>query len=133
MEGVIPDLIKRAVERGVERASEAPESLKQLVGDRKLPKEIAAFLHQQVDDTKSGLLRVFANEVQSFLEHANLAVEMQKILTTVQFEINTTIRFKPNDGQNSAADKSAVRKPEVKTQVFMRREESRARRRGRHE
>ena len=41
-----------------------------------------------------------AKEVREFLEHTNLGTEMQKMLTTVQFEINTTIRFKPNDGSS---------------------------------
>ncbi|MBP9114382.1 MAG: hypothetical protein KBF88_16325, partial [Polyangiaceae bacterium] len=58
LEGVIPDLIKKAVELGVEKAQEAPDSLKQFVEGRKLPKEIASYLYQQVDETKNGMLRV---------------------------------------------------------------------------
>src|SRR6516162_9864833 len=98
LEGVIPDLLKRAVEIGVEKATEAPDNLKDFIGGMKVPKEIAHVLMAQVEETKNGLFRVVAKEVRDFLEHTNMAGEMQKMLTTLQFEISTTIRFKPNDG-----------------------------------
>jgi hypothetical protein len=101
LEGVIPEIIKRAVEIGVEKARESPDNLKQFVGDMKLPKEIAHYLLQQIDETKNGLFRVVAKEIRDFLEHTNFAGELQKLLTTVQFEVNTTIRFTPNDGRKS--------------------------------
>lgn len=100
LEGVIPDIVRRAVELGVEKTLEAPDNVKQLVGDLKLPKEIAHYLLTQIDETKNGLFRVVAKEIRDFLEHTNFAGEMQKILTTVQFEVNTTIRFTPNDGRS---------------------------------
>lgn len=102
LESVIPELLKRAVEKGVEKAQEAPDSVKQFVSDRRLPKEIASYLLSQIDETKNGLFRVVAKEIRDFLEHSNLAGELQKVLTTVQFEINTTIRFSPNDSKSSA-------------------------------
>jgi hypothetical protein len=133
LEGVIPDLLKRAVEKGVEKATEAPDSLKHLVGDMKLPKEVVALLLSQVDDTKNGLFRVVAKEMRDFLEQTNLTGELQSLLTTVQFEINTTIRFSPNDqtakdGAPGGAEEGRETplpfgKPEVETEVFVHREE----------
>lgn len=156
LESVIPEIIKRAVELGVEKAQEAPDNLKQFVGDLKLPKEIAHYLLAQIDETKNGLFRVVAKEIRDFLEHTNFAGEMQKILTTVQFEINTTIRFTPNNGRTTprkerdrpkdegATEESSpeiaegdeehpdgLPKPEVKATVNVRREERERRRRGR--
>ncbi len=126
LEGVIPDLIKRAVEMGFEKATEAPESLKQRMHDMKLPKEAVNYILSQVDETKNGMFRVFAKEVHDFLEHTNMAGEMQKLLTTVQFEINTTIRFRPNDGPKSdegaeGEDDGKAGRPEVKVDVFAKR------------
>jgi hypothetical protein len=120
LDSVIPELIKRAVEIGVEKASEAPDNLKEFVGGMKLPREAVNYLLAQVEETKNGLFRVVAKEVREFLEHTNLAGEMQKMLTTVQFEISTTIRFKPNDGA-SGEDRAKLPKPEVKADVQMRR------------
>lgn len=99
LESVIPEILKRAVEMGVEKARESPGDLKQFVQDLKVPKEIAQYLFHQIDDTKNGLLRVVAKETRDFLEHTNFSGEVQKLLTTVQFEVNTTIRFTPNDGR----------------------------------
>lgn len=137
LESVIPEIIKRAVELGVEKAAEAPDSLKDLVG-LKLPREVAGYVFQQIDETKNGLFRVVAKEVRDFLDHTNLGAEMQKMLTTVQFEINTTIRFKPNEGPANGSEATPagegesdeggdapqpLPKPEVKADVRVRRYE----------
>jgi len=132
LEGVIPELIKRAVELGVEKASEAPDTVKQFVHDLKIPKEIAGYILSQVEETKNGLFRVVAKEMRDFLDHANLSGEMQKLLTTVQFEVSTTIRFRPNDGKTDAKSDGdggdgskgeSGPRPEVKTDLFVKRDD----------
>ncbi len=144
LEGVIPEILKRAVEAGVSQAQHAPENLRTLIGDLKVPKEIASYLFAQVDETKNGLFRVVAKEMRDFLEHTNIAGEAQKLLTTVQFEVNTTIRFRPNEpaasdgdgssGDGSGGDPHKLSKPEVKTEVTMSRAATRgARERRRRE
>jgi hypothetical protein len=119
LDSVIPELIKRAVEIGVEKAVEAPDNLKEFVGGMKMPRDAAHYVLAQVEETKNGLFRVVAKEVREFLEHTNIAGEMQKMLTTVQFEISTTIRFKPNDAGNG--DPTRLPKPEVKADVQVKR------------
>ena len=111
LESVIPEILKRAVEIGVEKARESPGDVKQFIHDLKVPKEVAHYLLQQIDDTKNGLFRVVAKEIRDFLEHTNFAGEVQKLLTTVQFEVNTTIRFTPNDGRDRDG-KDAKKKPD---------------------
>jgi hypothetical protein len=128
LEGVIPEIIKRAVEVGVEKAQDAPQNIKTFIHDLKLPKEIAGYILAQVDETKNGLFRVVAKEVHDFLEHTNVSGEMQKLLTTLQFEINTTIRFRPNE-PDATEGEEAMAKPEVKTEVHMSRAQRRDRRR----
>ena len=68
-----------------------------------------------------------AKELRDFLEHTNLGAEMQKMLTTVQFEINTTIRFKPNEGASDPAEGETpkIPKPEVKANVQVKRPDER--------
>jgi len=107
LEGMVPEIVRRAVELGVEKTLEAPDNVKNFVGDLKLPKEMAHYVFQQVDETKNGLFRVVAKEMRDFLEHTNFAGEIQKILTTVQFEVNTTIRFTPNDGRSKKKKRKA--------------------------
>ena len=56
LERAIPDVVKRVVERavetGVEKITEGPENLRNLVGDMKVPKEVIQYLYGQVDETK---------------------------------------------------------------------------------
>jgi hypothetical protein len=120
LDTVIPELIKRAVEIGVEKAAEAPDNLKEFVGGMKLPREVANYLLSQVEETKNGLFRVVAKEVREFLEQTNVGAEMQKMLTTLQFEISTTIRFKPNDSAGADGE-GKMPKPEVKADVQVKR------------
>ncbi|MDC3957730.1 hypothetical protein [Polyangium jinanense] len=101
----IPDLLKRAVERAVEtgvgKLSEGPDTLRHFVGDMKLPKEVLNYLYQQIDDTKTGLYRVVAKEIRDVLEHTQFADELTKVLTKLSFEIKTEIRFVPNDARSA--------------------------------
>jgi len=137
LEGVIPELFKRAVEIGFEKAQEAPESIKNFVQDHNLPKEAAAYIFSQVDETKNGVFRVVAKEMRDFLEHTNLAGEMQKMLTTLQFEVNTTIRFSPahpkaakredddegpDEDEDDDGEAGTGLKPEIKMDVYTKRE-----------
>jgi hypothetical protein len=125
LDSVIPELLKRAVEIGVEKAVEAPDNLKEFVGGMKLPRDMANSLMAQVDETKNDLFRVVAKEVREFLQHTNMAGELHRLLTTVQFEISTTIRFRPNSGEAGAeGDDQRLPKPEVKADVQMKRARS---------
>jgi hypothetical protein len=71
--------------------------LKALMGELKLPREIASHILAQVDETKHAALAVIARETRLFLEKTNLADELAKVLTQVSFEIKTQVRFLPND------------------------------------
>ncbi len=135
LEGVISEILKRAMELGVEKAAEAPESLKAFMHELKLPKEIGGYLYGQIEETKNGVLRVVSKEFRDFLEHTNLVAEIRKLLTTVQFEVHTTIRFSPNQAKSNQveleAEDESLPKPEVKTEVFVKRDERQDRRRSR--
>lgn len=116
LESVIPDLIKKAVIGGVDRTMEAQESIRTFIAESKLPKEVANAIFQQIDQTKDGLFRVVAKEIRSFLEAIDFQRELQKLLTTVSFEIKTEIRFIPND---AAPEK--LGRPDVKAAMKVKR------------
>jgi hypothetical protein len=109
LESVIPDLIKKAVQGGVDRATGAQDSIRSYINDSKLPKEIVNALFAQLDDTKNGLFRVVAKEIRGFLEAVDFQRELQKLLTTVSFEIKTEIRFIPNDSQPERIGRPVVK------------------------
>jgi hypothetical protein len=127
-ERVIPEILKRVVERAVEsgatRLAEGPENLRNFVQELRLPKEVIHYLYQQIDDTKNGLYRVVAKEIRDVLEQTQFADELTKVLTKLSFEIKTEIRFIPNDaaskkaeGEDEPAATGKLPKPEVVSQV----------------
>ncbi len=97
-------VIERAVETGVEKITEAPDNLRDFVGDLKLPKEATGYVYDQIDDTKKGIYKIVAKEIRDVLEHINFADEIAEVLTKLQFEVNTTIRFVPNENTDDDRD-----------------------------
>lgn len=97
VEGLFRDVLKRTVSQGAGARQLTEETVRSLVNEMKLPREIAAFTLQQADTIKSEVVRVVAGEVRNFLEEANLGEELAKILTSLSFEVRTEIRFIPND------------------------------------
>ena len=109
IEKLLPELVKRMLEAGVSRSEDAIRGIGGMVSDMRLPKEIAGYIFEQIDETKNGMLRIVAKEFRDFLEHTELADELRKVLTSLSFEVKTEIRFIPSD--------AAVVRPEVKSTV----------------
>jgi hypothetical protein len=114
LERMIPEIIKRILEAGLEKISEGPENVRKVARDLKLPKEALAAILSQLDETKSGLYRVVAREVREVLERTNFAEDLVRALTAVSFEIRTSVRFVPNAPGDRAS-------PEVRSKVSVRR------------
>jgi hypothetical protein len=114
LERIVPELVKRLVETGVEKIGDGPESVKRLLAELKLPKESVAVFTSQLDETRREVTQALAREVREFLERASLSDELTKLLSGLTLEIKTQIRFVPsNDGTFRT-------KPEVHTQLGMR-------------
>ena len=110
----MPELIRRVLEAGLEKLGQ--ENLRNLMGEMRLPKEILAILFAQIDETKTGLYRVFAREIRDFLEHTNFSDEIARVLTTLSFEIKTEVRFIPNDSRLGAS-------PDIRARVRVKKNE----------
>lgn len=94
---LIRDVLRKTVSQGVEARQLTEDTIRNLVGEMKLPREIGNIVLQQADLIKTEVVRVVAGEVRNFLEEANLGEELAKILTSLSFEVRTEIRFIPND------------------------------------
>lgn len=116
LEGAMGEFVRRGIGAGLDRLgkSERGQQLRAALGDLKLPKEIAGYVASQLDDTKNAILKVVAHEIRQFLETSHFADELARLLTTLSFEINTTVRFVPNaEGQKL--------RPKISSQAKMRR------------
>jgi len=97
LEGFIPDIVKRTFYAGLGAVFTTEEGIRKIASDLKLPKDVANYLIQQAAASKDELFRVVGKELRGFLETVNISGELQKLLTSLSFEIKTEIRFIPND------------------------------------
>ena len=117
IERLIPELVKRFVETGVERLADSPETVRQWANELRLPKEVLNAILTHVEDAKSEIFKVVVREVREFLERANLADEISRVLTGVTLEVKTQVRFVPNEA------KSGRQQPAAKASVSLTRDE----------
>ena len=72
-----------------------------------VPKELMQYMMTQTDAAKDEVVRIIGQQSRRFLENIDVAGELQKILTSVSFEIKTEVRFIPNDA--SVRPKASVK------------------------
>lgn len=111
-EGFIPDLVRRAVERSVQAILHSDEGRKNLMAAL-MPRELLNTVLQQIDGTKKDAVAMIGREMQQFLQSLNVGQELTKILTSVQFEINTSVRFIPNEDGTLRSEVKASGRPVV--------------------
>jgi hypothetical protein len=97
LENFIPDIVRRTFYAGLGAVFTTEEGIRKLASDFHLPKDITNYLIQQAAASKDELFRVVGKELRGFLENVNISGELQKLLTSLSFEVKTEIRFIPND------------------------------------
>lgn len=117
LEKIVPEVVRKVLEAGLDKLSEGPENVRQRLGDLKLPKDALSGVLSQIDESKTGLYRALAKELRDFLESTNFADELVRALTTLSFEIKTEVRLIPNE--------SGKPRPNVKSNVRVRRGDDR--------
>jgi hypothetical protein len=113
LEGLVPEVIKRTFYAGLGAVFTTEEGIRRVANEFSLPKDVARVLVQQAQSTKDELFRIVAGELRGFLESLNLNEELQRLLTSLSFEIKTEIRFIPNEAK--------VVKPNLKNRVSVKR------------
>lgn len=97
LESLIPEIVRRTFYAGLGAVFTTEEGIRKIASDLKLPKDVANYLIQQAAASKDELFRVVGKELRGFLETVNISGELQKLLTSLSFEIKTEIRFIPNE------------------------------------
>jgi len=90
------DMMKKILTVGVGAFFLTEESLRGLISDIKLPKEILAGILESANKTKTEFLRNLSQEVLTqILEKINPADLAQEILNKNEIEIKFKLKFKP--------------------------------------
>jgi hypothetical protein len=113
LEKLLPEVVRRAINVGSSAINSTEDGIRRLVSEFNLPRDVAAYLMVQASASKDEVLRIISEEIRKFLQTVNLSGELQKLLTSLSFEIKTEIRFIPND--------QAVVKPEVRSKTTVKR------------
>ena len=124
-ETLVAEVVRKALHVGSEVVDNTEEQVRRLLNDVPIPKEVGDRVGHKLDEFKGEMFRIVKQEVHDFLERIDLGTEMQKLLTSVSFEIVTEVRFIPNEkgiGQGPL-------KPDVKAGVRLKRpDETRSKR-----
>ncbi|QQR88894.1 MAG: hypothetical protein IPJ88_11750 [Myxococcales bacterium] len=103
-ERILPELLRKGFEKGIEAGlntlNRTDGALRGVVGDARLPKEMANYVFAQVDDTKKAILKIVAREVRDVLHATDIVSELEKALQNLTVDLHTEIRFKKSkDGE----------------------------------
>lgn len=115
LEKLLPEVVRRAISAGSTALLTTEDGIRKLVSEMNLPRELAAYLMMHASSSKDEVLRIISQETRRFLESVNLSGELQKLLTSLSFEIKTEIRFIPNS--------DAIVKPDIKNKVAVKRKD----------
>lgn len=96
-DGLLERIVKRGIESGIGAFSKSEDTLRGVIDNLKLPRDVASVVLDQVDETKKGLYTVVAKELRDFLQTTNFAGDVKKILTGLAFEVKMEVRFKSVD------------------------------------
>jgi hypothetical protein len=117
LERLIPELLKKVIETGAKNLS--TDSLRQLLGELKLPKEAIHYTISHLDETRQGVYRTISKEVRELFDRTSLSEELAKALSLLTLEVKMEVRFKPS------ANESGARVSPVETSVRVKRAEPR--------
>lgn len=118
------DVLERSVEAGRGSVKSANTRFRDAIEDVRIPKElpkefaslpkdVVNMLFTQFDEGKSILIGAVAKEVREFLDQTDVAYELQRVLTSLSFEISTEIRFVPNERGMPRAEVRSKARPKV--------------------
>lgn len=90
------ELVKKILTVGVGAIFLTEESLRGLVSEFKLPKELLTGVLESAHKTKSEFLRSLSNEVMTrVMERVDVKELLQEMLAQNEIQFDVTVRFKP--------------------------------------
>src|SRR5690606_11227742 len=99
-DGKIGDILKKVVSTGVSAAFMTEESVRNLLKDVPLPKDIVGGLVENAKNTRDEFISSVKNELKSYLDKIDLSKEIEKIAEKYDFEVKATISLKKKKKQS---------------------------------
>lgn len=93
-DGKIEGILKKVLTTGVTAAFMTEESIRAVLKDVPLPKDIVGGLVENAKSTKTEFVAGVKNELKSYLDKIDLSKEIDKIVDKYDFEVKATISLK---------------------------------------
>lgn len=93
-DGKVEGLLKKVLSTGVTAAFMTEETVRTVLKDLPLPKEIVGGLVENAKNTKTEFIAGVKNELKTYLDKIDLSKEIDKILEKYDFEVKATISLK---------------------------------------
>ena len=93
-DGKVEGILKKVLSTGVTAAFMTEESVRSLLKDVPLPKDIVGGLVENAKNTKSEFIAGVKNELKTYLDKIDLSKEIDKIVDKYDFEVKATISLK---------------------------------------
>lgn len=90
----VEGLLKKVLTTGVTAAFMTEESVRALLKDVPLPKDIVGGLVENAKNTKTEFVAGVKNELKQYLDKIDLSKEIDKIAEKYDFEVKATISLK---------------------------------------
>lgn len=99
----LQDIIKRVVSVGVGAAFMTEESVRSLLHDLPLPKDIISGLVQNAKGVKEDFAQSLREEFKKYLTHLDTESLINYIVENFDVEVNASFSFKRKDGQSTSS------------------------------
>lgn len=93
-DGKVEGLLKKVLSTGVTAAFMTEETVRTVLKDLPLPKEIVGGLVENAKTTKTEFIAGVKNELKSYLDKIDISKEIDKIAEKYDFEVKATISLK---------------------------------------
>jgi hypothetical protein len=93
-DGKVEGILKKVLTTGVTAAFMTEETVRAVLKDLPLPKEIVGGLVENAKITKTEFVNGVKNELKSYLDKIDLTKEFDKIAEKYDFEVKATISLK---------------------------------------
>lgn len=101
-EGVIFDIARKAVVGSVRSILSSEDGIKALIGAI-VPKEVGQHVLREVATLRTETVRAVVAELGRFLERLDPAVEVQKVLSGLRFDVHVRVEVSPKETSSQAA------------------------------
>lgn len=93
-DGKVEGILKKVLTTGVTAAFMTEESIRAVLKDVPLPKDIVGGLVENAKSTKTEFVAGVKNELKSYLNKIDLSKEIDKVIEKYDFEVKATISLK---------------------------------------